>query len=128
MHGAWCALALQDAEAILEHLTKPDVEAAVLRRVEAKAAAFGQDIETPSPPPASPSPAGSSAGDGAAAGHAQPKRVGSVEEQGRGGPSAPAEKRFKVEPAVVAELYGRWIMPLTKQVQVDYLLRRLDAE
>lgn len=33
---------------------------------------------------------------------------------------------FKVEPSTVAELYEKWIMPLTKQVQVAYLLRRLD--
>lgn len=117
-------LALQDADAILQHLTKPDVEAAVLRRVEAKAAAFGQDIETPSPAPA---PAdGSGAGDGAGVAHSLSRGV--LEEQGSRGSSAQAEKRFKVEPAVVAELYGRWIMPLTKQVQVDYLLRRLEEE
>ncbi|GFP90387.1 chorismate mutase 1 chloroplastic [Phtheirospermum japonicum] len=33
---------------------------------------------------------------------------------------------YKVNPSLVAELYGDWIMPLTKQVQVEYLLRRLD--
>ena len=33
---------------------------------------------------------------------------------------------FKVDPSLVAELYGKWIMPLTKKVQVMYLLRRLD--
>lgn len=33
---------------------------------------------------------------------------------------------FKVEPSTVAQLYEKWIMPLTKQVQVAYLLRRLD--
>ena len=31
---------------------------------------------------------------------------------------------FKVEPGLVASLYRRMIMPLTKQVQVAYLLRR----
>ena len=34
---------------------------------------------------------------------------------------------FKVEPSTVADLYEQWIMPLTKQVQVAYLLRRLDC-
>lgn len=34
---------------------------------------------------------------------------------------------FKVEPSTVAQLYEKWIMPLTKQVQVAYLLRRLDC-
>ncbi|KAL0540668.1 hypothetical protein IC582_020678 [Cucumis melo] len=33
---------------------------------------------------------------------------------------------YKILPSLVAELYGEWIMPLTKEVQVQYLLRRLD--
>ncbi|PIM98013.1 Chorismate mutase [Handroanthus impetiginosus] len=33
---------------------------------------------------------------------------------------------YKINPSLVADLYGVWIMPLTKQVQVEYLLRRLD--
>ena len=33
---------------------------------------------------------------------------------------------FKVEPEKVAQLYADWIMPLTKEVQVAYLLARLD--
>ncbi|CAI0388347.1 unnamed protein product [Linum tenue] len=37
-----------------------------------------------------------------------------------------SETVYKIEPDLVADLYGRWIMPLTKEVQVEYLLRRLD--
>ncbi|CAI0453933.1 unnamed protein product [Linum tenue] len=37
-----------------------------------------------------------------------------------------SETVYKIEPHLVADLYGRWIMPLTKEVQVEYLLRRLD--
>ncbi|XWS40929.1 hypothetical protein CRYUN_Cryun17cG0038100 [Craigia yunnanensis] len=33
----------------------------------------------------------------------------------------------KINPSLVADLYGDWIMPLTKEVQVEYLLRRLDG-
>lgn len=33
---------------------------------------------------------------------------------------------YKILPSLVANLYGNWIMPLTKEVQVEYLLRRLD--
>lgn len=33
---------------------------------------------------------------------------------------------YKIKPSLVADLYGDWIMPLTKEVQVAYLLRRLD--
>ncbi|GAV77585.1 CM_2 domain-containing protein, partial [Cephalotus follicularis] len=37
-----------------------------------------------------------------------------------------AEPVYKINPILVADLYGDWIMPLTKEVQVQYLLRRLD--
>lgn len=37
-----------------------------------------------------------------------------------------AEPVYKITPSLVADLYGDWIMPLTKEVQVAYLLRRLD--
>lgn len=37
-----------------------------------------------------------------------------------------AEPLYKINPSIVADLYWDWIMPLTKQVQVEYLLRRLD--
>ncbi|KAJ4960085.1 hypothetical protein NE237_019995 [Protea cynaroides] len=33
---------------------------------------------------------------------------------------------YKIKPTLVADLYGEWIMPLTKEVQIQYLLRRLD--
>ena len=39
-----------------------------------------------------------------------------------------AQARLKIDPFVVSHLYKDWIMPLTKQVQVEYLLRRLDPE
>ncbi|KAG8058285.1 hypothetical protein GUJ93_ZPchr0002g25001 [Zizania palustris] len=32
----------------------------------------------------------------------------------------------KVNPKVLSELYDQWVMPLTKDVEVEYLLRRLD--
>lgn len=32
----------------------------------------------------------------------------------------------QVDPEVVANLYRDWLMPLTKDVEVDYLLRRLE--
>ncbi|KAE9459098.1 hypothetical protein C3L33_08998, partial [Rhododendron williamsianum] len=34
--------------------------------------------------------------------------------------------KYKVDPSMVSHLYGEWVMPLTKLVQVEYLLRRLD--
>ena len=43
---------------------------------------------------------------------------------GGGGGDGPA---YKVRPEVVAQLYEHWVMPLTKEVEVQYLLRRLDG-
>ena len=34
--------------------------------------------------------------------------------------------QLKVDPEVIAKLYKDWIIPLTKKVEVDYLLRRLE--
>ena len=34
--------------------------------------------------------------------------------------------KYKVDPSVVSRLYEEWVMPLTKKVQVEYLLCRLD--
>ncbi|KAL9226806.1 hypothetical protein vseg_002575 [Gypsophila vaccaria] len=33
---------------------------------------------------------------------------------------------FKVDPALVSRLYNDWVIPLTKHVEIAYLLRRLD--
>uniref|UniRef100_A0A7N0SV51 Chorismate mutase n=1 Tax=Kalanchoe fedtschenkoi TaxID=63787 RepID=A0A7N0SV51_KALFE len=33
---------------------------------------------------------------------------------------------YKIDPLVVARLYEEWLIPLTKEVEVEYLLRRLD--
>ncbi|KAL9231519.1 hypothetical protein vseg_006741 [Gypsophila vaccaria] len=33
---------------------------------------------------------------------------------------------FKVDPALVSRLYDDWVIPLTKDVEVEYLLKRLD--
>ncbi|OVA09223.1 Chorismate mutase [Macleaya cordata] len=35
-------------------------------------------------------------------------------------------RKYKIDPSIVSRLYGDWVMPLTKLVQVEYLLRRLD--
>lgn len=39
---------------------------------------------------------------------------------------ATATPVYKIQPSLVAGLYAKWVMPLTKKVQVEYLLRRLD--
>ena len=34
--------------------------------------------------------------------------------------------KYKVDPSLVSRIYEKWVIPLTKTVQVEYLLRRLD--
>ncbi|KAL9861604.1 Chorismate mutase 3 [Arabidopsis thaliana] len=41
-------------------------------------------------------------------------------------PETEADPSYKIQPSLVAKLYGERIMPLTKEVQIEYLLRRLD--
>ncbi|KNA05442.1 hypothetical protein SOVF_190380 [Spinacia oleracea] len=33
---------------------------------------------------------------------------------------------YKVDPSLVSRLYNEWVIPLTKDIEVEYLLRRLD--
>ena len=78
----------------------------VLQRVRLKAATFGQEVVLGADDPsAAAASSGSGGGDG----------------EGDGRPS------YKVLPEVVAQLYEEWVMPLTKEVEVQYLLRRLDG-
>jgi len=37
-----------------------------------------------------------------------------------------SDSECKVDPTVLSKLYDQWVMPLTKDVEVEYLLRRLD--
>lgn len=83
------AIRAQDRKKLMSLLIYPAVEAAVQRRVETKAKAYGQVVDV--------GPAG-----------VEPEPV------------------YKINPSLVGDLYGDWIMPLTKEVQVEYLLRRLD--
>ena len=36
------------------------------------------------------------------------------------------DKSLKINPGLVADLFEHWVMPLTKEVEVQYLLRRLE--
>jgi chorismate mutase len=69
-----------DKEAIMSSITDDSVEAAVLKRVSAKAHTYTQEL------------AGTSAA-------------------------------FTVDPETVVDIYRKWIIPLNKQVQVEYLLQ-----
>jgi chorismate mutase len=89
--AGYAALAqAHDRAGIYDRLTDAGVEAAVLARVRAKAAAFGADVDP---------------------------------EADTGGPPADSSSP-KVDPAAVAGLYADVVLPLTKEVQVRYLLTR----
>jgi chorismate mutase len=77
-------------------LTYEKVEKKVLDRVEKKATIFGQDLGVD----------------------------GEFCTDFNGNDGEPPV--YKIPPSLVAELYCTWIMPLTKEVQVQYLLQRLD--
>ncbi|WCJ30390.1 chorismate mutase 2 [Euphorbia peplus] len=40
--------------------------------------------------------------------------------------STSGDGKLKVDPSVVFQLYSEWVIPLTKDVEVEYLLRRLN--
>lgn len=81
----------------MELLTNRTVEAALLRRLRRKALIYGSDITE--------------------TGEVVTKEEGVVE----GSPSR------KIQADVVVDLYERFVIPLTKEVEVDYLLQRLDG-
>jgi chorismate mutase len=70
-------------EQIREMVTDTEVEEKLLKRVERKAATYGQEVDSPNP-------------------------------------------EYKIKPAFVAELYKKWVIPLTKEVEVEYLLGRVE--
>ena len=80
------------------HSLEAVLHAQVLDRVKLKAATYGQD-------PMAAAPAHSNGTSSAEAGCGQ----------------------HKILPERVQALYESWIMPLTKQVEVQYLLRRLSC-
>ena len=90
----------------MAELTKPSVEEAVLQRVRLKASTYGKD------------PVKGGAGGGAGGGG------GGVGGEGGGGEGEEGES-YKVAPDLIMALYRDWVMPLTKEVQVEYLLGRL---
>jgi len=83
-----------DKEGIMELLTNKAVEERVIKRVSAKATAYGQEITDESSPV-----------------H---------------GPAIPEDvlQKLKVNPTSMGQLYRDIIIPLTKDVEVDYLMQR----
>ncbi|KAL6647356.1 hypothetical protein ACP70R_014793 [Stipagrostis hirtigluma subsp. patula] len=86
----------KDRDGLMKLLTSEVQEDVVKRRVERKATVFGQIITLDGP----------------------------IETGVKN--SSQAQANLKVDPAVVYKLYDQWVIPLTKQVEVEYLLHRLD--
>lgn len=81
-------------------ITKPAVEEALLRRLKRKAAWYGQELDPSTGEPERPK-----------------DQVGEGEREGR--------ERVRAEEVV--RMYEKWVIPLTKEVEVEYLLKRLDG-
>ena len=122
----------RDAEGLMRLLTDEVQERRVVERVRLKAATFGQDIEAP--PAVSGGSGGVAAAAAAAAAVAAAAAAAAAAADGSGGSgSAGADggggaPRFKVPYDALATIYDAIVMPLTKDVQVEYLLARLDGE
>jgi chorismate mutase len=110
----------RDGQAIMELLTDRAVEERVMARVALKAATFGQDINVSPQTSGGGAPLSSTVGSSPA---------GTIPSDGAAGPQSnilPSVKKLKVRPELVADLYRNHVMPLTKEVELEYLLRRLD--
>ncbi|KAK3838879.1 MAG: chorismate mutase, partial [Linnemannia gamsii] len=106
----------KDRDAIMELLTNRTVEAALLRRLRRKALIYGSDItetgevvtkEDQEAPTTSTT----------AANNGDNKQQQQHQEQ----------SSRKIQADVVVDLYERFVIPLTKEVEVEYLLQRLDG-
>jgi len=81
-------------------IVKPAVEKALLERIVKKASIYGPELGLDGRLP----------GDG-----------------GGGGGSSSKDTKWRIDTETVRELYEDWIIPLTKEVEVGYLLQRLDG-
>ncbi|KAI9002792.1 putative ARO7-chorismate mutase [Gaertneriomyces semiglobifer] len=94
----------RDRQGLMALLTNKAVEERLLRRLRRKALIYGQEIDDETSPP----PPGATE---------KPVRP-SVDE-------APSNLRIPLE--AFADMYEKYVIPLTKEVEVDYLLQRLDS-
>ena len=86
----------RDEAGIMKLLTNTPVEERILQRVRQKAAIFGQDVQ-----------------------------VAGVPVAASGAPQLSDSGAFKVDPEAIVALYRDHIIPITKEVEVQYLLQRL---
>src|SRR5690349_14850877 len=85
----------KDRDAIMELLTNRTVEAALLRRLRRKALIYGSDIT-------------------------ETGEVVTKEEEVEGSTATTTSRKIQAD--VVVDLYERFVIPLTKEVEVEYLL------
>ncbi|TFL02379.1 chorismate mutase [Pterulicium gracile] len=93
-------------------ITKPEVERKLLQRLHRKACTYAQDLTTEVEILTSSSPIDSPS-------------TSSLLSTGPPLPHLSKDRKLDVDGVV--ELYEEYIIPLTKEVEVDYLLRRLDG-
>jgi chorismate mutase len=99
-------------EALEALITKPEVERKLLHRLSRKATTYAQDLTTEVAISSPPSPTDS---------------LSSSFNNSQAFPLPTLSKDRKLDVDGVVELYEEYIIPLTKEVEVDYLLRRLDG-
>ena len=104
-----------DVKGIIDKLTNKTVEVAVLRRSFIKASTYGQDISNEeSIYPSHPAQASF---------HISSSSANSV--NANNSYTSPVNSNAKIDPKLIADIYRDMIIPLTKDVEVRYLFRRL---
>jgi len=105
-----------DAEGVMELLTNSEVEARVLRRARIKAATYGREpLMTQLPDEKLAAYGGDVSFVAAAAASAVATAMEALSSK---------EQEGKIDPKIIEEIYRDFIIPLTKDVEVDYLFRR----
>ena len=105
-----------DADAVMKLLTNSLVEERVLRRAKIKAATYGREPLMTQLPVEKLSECGNDVSFvAAAAASAVATAMDALESR---------QLEGKIDPAIIEEIYRDFIIPLTKDVEVDYLFRR----
>ncbi|CAD6916431.1 unnamed protein product [Tilletia controversa] len=131
-------------------ITKPEVEAALLVRLEQKASVYGQDLDldrsssaSSSSKPRSQQVSTTTTTVPAVVGQEQPNLTAEVVPTGASSlssatatatattpssaPSSVSKPAGKIDVNEVVKLYHQFVIPITKDVEVEYLVKRLDG-
>ncbi|RXW22476.1 hypothetical protein EST38_g3374 [Candolleomyces aberdarensis] len=99
-------------EALEKLITKPEVERRLLLRLQKKAATYAQDVQVNQDADLTATSANGN---------------GNVPNGVANGGGKPSSASAKIDVDGVVDLYESYIIPLTKEVEVEYLLHRLDG-